>query len=99
MSSIARNSDRSVSSLEGGRFGAFPLITHSSYFLRRAGHEAELDVTEIRDDIPNHEEPIVLHVDLQVVAEVGTLSKENKMGQTEGTRYNLVGVLLVNRHL
>ena len=67
--------------------------------LRRARHQAELDVTQVGNDIADHEEPVVLHVDLQVVAEIGALGKQNEVRQTERAGDNLIGVLLVNRHL
>ena len=35
--------------------------------LDRARHEAELDVAQVRNNVPNHEEPVVLHMDFQVV--------------------------------
>ena len=55
------------------------LIWLSNHCLNRARHEAELDVAQVRNNVANHEEPVVLHMNLQVVREVGTFGKENEV--------------------
>ena len=61
------------------------IIWVSNRCLNRARHEAELDIAQVRNNVPNHEEPVVLHMDLQVVRKIGTFSKEDEVRQAERT--------------
>jgi hypothetical protein len=75
------------------------LIAHLAIpyvLLRGAWHKAELDIPQVGDDIANHDEPVVLHMNLQVVAEVRALGKEHEVGKRIGARDNLGGLLLGN---
>ncbi len=67
--------------------------------LRRARHQAKLDVSEIGNDISDHQEPVILHVNFQIVAQIGALGEQHKVGQRERTGDDLVTLLLRNAHL
>jgi|LakMenEpi03Aug12_release.lakeMendotaPanAssembly.Ray.scaffolds.fasta_scaffold2617767_2 hypothetical protein len=49
--------------------------------LTRTRHQAKLDIAQVCNDIPDHEEPVVLHVNFQVIAKIGTLGEQHKMGE------------------
>lgn len=57
------------------------LIKLSNGESARTRHEAELDIAQICNDVANHKEPVVLHVDFEIVAKVGALREENKVGE------------------
>ena len=61
--------------------------------LRRAGHQAKFYIAEVCDHVPDHQEPIVLKMDLQVVGEIGALGEEDKVRKAERSRNNLIVVL------
>ena len=43
--------------------------------LRSTVHQTELDLAKVRHHIPNHQKPVILHVNLDIVAEVCTFCK------------------------
>ncbi len=67
--------------------------------LSLARHETQLDIAEVGDYVPNHQKPIIFQVKLEIVGEVGALGKQHKVRETERTRHNLVGLLLVDVQL
>jgi hypothetical protein len=62
-------------------------------------HEAELDFAEVGHDVANHDEPVVLHVNLDVVAEVRALGEEHEVREALGAAHNLVPAVLRNREV
>ncbi len=66
---------------------------------RIARSQAELDFTEVGHHLANHKEPIVLHVDLQIVAEIGALGEKNKVRQRLASGHNLIRAILLNTEL
>ena len=68
-------------------------------YSRRTGHQTQLDVAQIRNHVANHQEPIILHVDLQVIRQVRALGKEHQVREGKRARDNLIRLGLCNRHV
>ena len=67
--------------------------------LGRTRHQTQLDIAQIRNDIANHDEPIIFHVNLQVVRQVRALGEQHQVRKGERARYNLIRLGLGNRHV
>jgi len=70
------------------------IYTVYSDSILRTVHQTELDLAKVGHDIPNHQKPVVLHVDLDVVAEICAFCKQYKMRKTLRTTHNLLSAIL-----
>ena len=67
--------------------------------LSRTGHQAQLDLAEVCNDILDHQEPVIFHAELKVVGKVGALGEEHEVGQRERPADNLILLGFLNGKL
>lgn len=66
---------------------------------RIARSQAELDLSKVGNHLANHEEPVILHMNLQIVAEIRALRKQHKVRQRLASGDNLITAILLNAEL